>query len=210
MVFYNNDMKKTLLIAGICVVAIAILYSAKGKEPMPPETFVANSSKPSPTTNPFVDTLKAGGSSYSDPDNRYSFLYPNDYILDTKDPKYIRIYKRGETERPQSEMTDGALMVFESVELNSQTLEQWVDAHIKQMISDGTSESVQPKKAVTVNNYPGFTYELRGLGTTTYVVLQKSPQSFTAVVIAYSVSDPKGKGYQDEVDAVIDTFQLLK
>jgi len=172
-------------------------------------------STPAPTPMIISNTtdnsdLKTGGSSYLDPQGLYSFLYPNDYVLDTKDRKHIRIYKRVETQRPQSEMSDGILMVFESIDLNSQSLSQWVDSFIKESTMDGTNEMIEPKKSIVLNNFPGFTYELRGLGTTTYVVLQKNTQSFSAVMIAYAISDPEGKNYKVELDAILSTFQILK
>src|SRR5688572_7943238 len=63
-------------------------------------------------TNTSVMDLEVGGSSYTDEKGIFSFLYPNDYVLDTQDPNHIRIYKRNDTQRPQSEMSDGALIVF--------------------------------------------------------------------------------------------------
>lgn len=108
------------------------------------------------TVNPQLDSLRAGGSSFSDPNGLYTFLYPNDYVLDTSDKLHPRIFKRGPSERPQSEMSDGALVVFESVDLEDETLEQFVDTRIEESIANETSELVQPKNATTVNTIPGF------------------------------------------------------
>lgn len=155
-------------------------------------------------------TLKAGGSSFSDPEGVYTFLYPNDFTLDTQDKNFTRIYKRGEQERPQSEMTDGVLMVFETVELQDQTLKEYVDATIEEQTADGTREVTEPQKAIKIKDYAGYTYEMRGLGTSTYVVLQKDTKSKFAVAITYSVSDPKEKDYQGEVDAILSTLELRK
>jgi hypothetical protein len=167
------------------------------------------SASTAPTSSPLSD-LGSGGSSYLDQKGVYNFLYPNDYTLDTADPLHIRIYKRGETQRPQSEMSDGALMVFETVELKGVTLEKWVDTRISESTADGTSEITEAKKMVTQNGYPGFYYAIRGLGISQNLILQKDLNSDNAVVITYAISDPEQKGYQSELDAVLKSLRLLK
>lgn len=157
-----------------------------------------------------ADVLKAGGSSYSDPKGLYVFLYPNEYTLDTQDPVHPRIYKQGEQQRPQSEMSDGVIIVFETVDLQGKTLEAWVDERIKQSTADGTTEVEKPKQSLTLNTYTGFTFDLRGLGTSTNIVIQKTPQSPQALLVTYMVADPKNLNYQSEVDAVLATIELLK
>jgi hypothetical protein len=157
-----------------------------------------------------VSELQAGGSSYADPAGDYSFLYPNDYTLDTKDPVHIRVYVRGDMQRPQSEMSDGVLIVFESIDLQGKSLESVVDERLQQAVADGTSEIMQPKTALSLNKYPGFTYELKGLGSSTTVLLQKTLQSNQALSVTYIVADPQNKGYQADVDAVLATVKLLK
>lgn len=176
---------------------------------LPLTTPVATSSV-QPTLNQ-ENTLKAGGNSYLDPKGVYVFLYPNDYKIDTQgDGQYTRIYKTGATQRGQTEMYDGIIMVFETVKLQGQTMDQWVDQRIKESTADGTVEITQPKKPTTMNKYPGFTYKARGLGEADYLIIQKSPTSEYVVSITTSVSDPQQKNYQKEVDAVLAGIELLK
>lgn len=201
--------KKLLVVLVIVVIGVASIFLLSNQKKETPSSSITTSQNPSPTNTSSID-LGAGGSSYLDETGIYSFLYPNDYVLDTQDPKHIRIYKRGETQRPQSEMSDGALMVFETIDLSGLSLEKWVDKHIKESTADGTSEIVEAKKSITQNSYPGFKYSLRGLGIAQYLVLQKNPSSNNAVVITYSVSDPEQKGYQKDVNAVLASLQLLK
>jgi hypothetical protein len=171
-----------------------------------------NTIQPSPSFSEEKEKndLQSGGSSYLDTAGIFSFLYPNDYTLDTQDPKHIRIYKKGDTQRPQSEMSDGALLVFEPVTLQGKSLETFVDTRIKESTADGTSEIIEAKKTITHTTYPGFSYSLQGLGTSQNLVLQKDKNSPNAVVITYSISDPQNKGYQKEVDAVLASIKLLK
>lgn len=163
-----------------------------------------------PSNDPSQIDLGAGGSSYLDKDGIFSILYPNDFTLDTQDIKHIRIYKRGVTQRPQSEMSDGVLIVFETIDLQNETLGDWVTSRINESTADGTLEVIEPKKSIIQNGYPGFSYALRGLGISKNVVLQKDDKSNHAVVITYSVSDPEQNGYQNEVNKVLSSLKLLK
>lgn len=158
-----------------------------------------------------VERLRIGGSSYLDSQGVYSFLYPNDYALDHQEgDKYIRISKRGATQRGQTEMYDGIIVVFERADLAGQGLAAWIDAEIQQVTANGTSQVLQPRKATTLNSYPGFTYQLSGLGDSTYLVLQKDAQSIQAVRVTFLVADPQNKNYQKEVAAILVSLKLLE
>lgn len=203
----NKIVFGILIIAIISGVGLFILSNQKDKTlPLP-------LSEPSPTvsqTDNFQRDLEAGGSSYLDEKGVYSLLYPNDYTLDTNDPNHIRIFKRAVTERPQSEISDGVIMVFESIDLGNSSLESLVDTRIKESTSDGTSKVIEAKKPIVQNAYPGFSYTLRGLGISKNIVIQKDNNSNYALLITYSISDPQGKDYQKEVDAVLSLIKLLK
>ncbi len=163
------------------------------------------------SASPDTSALRAGGSSHLDSQGVYSFLYPNDYTLDSQagDP-YTRISKRGATQQGQTEIYDGVLIVFESIELKGQSLEEWVDDRIQQAVDNGTPEITAPKKATTLSSYPGFTYQTGGFGSAKYLIVQKDAESPHAVSISYLVADPENKNYQAEVDAVLTTLELLK
>jgi hypothetical protein len=163
------------------------------------------------TGSSLLDSLKQGGSTFTDPAGVFTFLYPNDWKLDAQgEGRYIRIYKAGATQQGQTEMYDGRIMVFESINLQGQALDKWVDAYIKTSTSGGTAELTRAKEAVTVNGYPGFRFTIRGLGEAEYLVLQTTPASTFAVMITTSINDPEQKGYQREVDTIISTVDLHK
>lgn len=163
------------------------------------------------TTSPTGTDLGAGGSSYRDSQGVYTLLYPNDYKQEIiEEGKYFRVYKTGATQQGQTEMYDGVIFHVETVPLNGQTLEQWVDAHIKTQTADGTSELIEPKKLIRVNNYPGFTYTMRGLGESKYTLIQKDEASDFAINITTAVNDPENVGFQAEVDAIFASIQMLK
>ncbi|HVT01350.1 MAG TPA: hypothetical protein VHE53_03920 [Patescibacteria group bacterium] len=205
-------MKKIGLII-IVVIVLASVYLLFGGNKMNIQSPSVNTTTVSPTNiQPTIDNsdLKAGESSYSDPQATYTFLYPSDYKLDTTDPKHIRIYKRNESQRPQSEMTNGALIVFETIDLSGMSLESWVNMRIKQNTADGTTKLTEPKKAITQNGYPGFSYSLQDQGESQNIVLEKDHNSKNAVFISYSINDPEQKGYQEEVNAILASLKLLK
>lgn len=206
-------MKKLFTI--VLVAVIVLLGLSYFFQQMPKtEVTVTPTSSPTPSEQPSVQstpdtsTLAAGGSSYSHPSGLYTFLYPNDYAIEQEDPNAVRIFKRGEQQRPQSEMSDGVIMVFEPVALEGKTLDEWVDARIQQSLSAGTAEVVQPKTAMTFGMYRGYSFELRGLGSAKYLILQNSPNSEEVLVITTLVEDPQNKGYQKEVDATLATVEL--
>lgn len=155
--------------------------------------------------------LGAGGSTYLDPKGVFNLLYPDDFKIDQQgDGQYTRLTKIGGTQKGQTEMYDGILMVFEVIDLQNQTLEEWVDMTIKTSTQDGTMAVIEPKSPVTLNGYNGFTYTLRGLGASKYMVVQKNVDSKYAVSIVSAVDDPENLGYQAEVDSIFSHMSLLK
>jgi hypothetical protein len=164
------------------------------------------------TPQPTIDNndLRAGGSSYRDPQGVYVFLYPAEYKLDTQDKQHARIYKIGTTQKGQTEIYDGVIVVFEAVNLEGQTLSNWVDNYLRTATTDGALDIVEPKKATTQNNYSGFTYSIRGQGIAKYYVLQKDSKSNYAVIVTTSVNDPQNAGFQKEVDKILSTLEILK
>lgn len=166
---------------------------------------------PDSSASPETDALLAGGSTYLDPQGLYQFLYPADYSIDHEGgDQYTRLIKRAETQRPQSELTDGVLIVFESVDLQGQSLVDWTAGHIKETTAAGSAELSEAQRAVVLSGYSGYTYETTGFGSSTNLVLQRDLQSQNAVKISFVISDPQQRNYQAEVDAVLATLKLLK
>lgn len=203
----------TVLIVLVIIAAGGIYFVSAEKssqEVTPTISTQTNTMDPSATPTPEEAKLRAGGSSYADPKGVYSVLYPNDWKQDSPGDGMTRFYKNGPTQKGQTEMYDGVIVHIESVDLGTQTLSAWVDDRLKSSTADGTSEVVEPKKNIIVGGYPGFEYTLRGLGTFRYVVLQKDSTSKSAVNITTLVADPTKVGFQQEVDAVLKTLELLK
>ncbi|HRN96632.1 MAG TPA: hypothetical protein PLD54_04255, partial [Candidatus Levybacteria bacterium] len=164
-------MKRVILIAVICVLVAFGGYAFMQSQQSNPANKTSTpdiNSDPFITSTPDTNSLRMGGSSFRDPRDVYTILYPNDYQLHTDDPIHTRISKTGPTQQGQTEMYDGVVVVFESIDLQGQSLEAFVDARIQQSTADGTLEVIQPKKVTTLNSYPGYTYTMRGLGTSTY------------------------------------------
>lgn len=153
--------------------------------------------------------LRAGGNSYLHPNGNFSFLYPNDYKIGNE-ATFVRIYKNGPSQKGQTEMYDGVLMLFEPIDLKSKSLSQWVEENIEASTMDGTSKVTKPKAETKVNNYSGYSYSLEGLGESNHIVLQKDANSETGVHIITSVYDPTNAGFEQEVTDTLDTLEILK
>jgi hypothetical protein len=209
--------QETTKIVLLLVIAGIIIYALVAMQPQPALAPATPTSSPagimSPATSPTPDTreLEQGGSSYLDSQGVYSFLYPNNYTLDApnNDP-HVRIYKRGESQRPQSEMSDGVLIALETISLENKSLSSWVDTQIQEATQNQASEVVRAKTTTSLNGYPGYTYEISGLGSSTYTVIQKDPTSPYALSITYLVADPTQKDYQQEVEKILATIKLIK
>lgn len=208
-------MKIIGLIAVVVVTLLVgsyFLTSSRNNTPTPSSRIGPFPTDIEQQVQPTSDTsaLRAGGSSYLDSEGIYNFLYPPDYKLDTSDEVHIRIYKAGATQTGQTEMYDGVLVVFETINRGNQTLEQWVDNNIKNSTADGTLKIINPKKATTINGYPGFTYRTQGLGEAEYYVFAKDDSSKNALVITTAVNDPKNVGFENEVKTILSTVELFK
>ncbi len=205
-------MKIVAIIALALLVGYGILYVSQQRKSVtaPTTTTVVTSpAEADPTQIKIEQNLSAGGNSYTDPNNIFTLLYPNDWRMDELNGQYIRFYKIGATQQGQTEMYDGVNFTIEPVNLQGTGLETWVDTKIQSSTSDGTLQITSPKKAMTINGHPAFTYTARGLGEATYIVVQKDASSQNALSISYLVSDPQNVGYQSEVDAILSTIDLL-
>ena len=211
-------MNKTTIFAivGILIIGVVSDFLLSQKEPSPT---IFDSTEPSGspsllTVEPTVTLAPGGtepatsGTQFQAPEGRYSFKYPSVFTLDTSDAEHIRIYKRGATQRDQSELSDGALIVFEASSLERTSLSEFVDSRIAEATADGVSEVLVAKQSIVLNGNPGFSYSLRGLGSSTVVVVQKDENSPNALVITYLVADPENVGYQEEVTAILNSLQL--
>ncbi|MDQ5900431.1 MAG: hypothetical protein QG600_9 [Patescibacteria group bacterium] len=209
-------MKKNLplILSGIIVLILgAYLLNAKQASTTPSQLSPSPSASSQQflTVTPDMETLERGGSSYTHPQNLYTFLYPNNYKLDApEDGMITRIYMQGATQRGQTELYDGALFVVEAIDLKGQTLNDFVNERISVSTADGTSQIIEEKKSTMLNVYPGFTFKMRGLGEATYLFLQKDTTSTSAIGITYSVFDPEMKNYQEDINAVLNSFEIHK
>lgn len=181
----------------------------KNQSTMPPT--LENEQPASQESTQPSDELLAGGSGYIDPSGVFSILYPNDWKIDNQNNGQVtRVYKTGVTQRGQTEMYDGIIITFELFDLKGASLSNWLDAHIKEISVDGMTQITKPKKAITLNTFPGFSYTTRGLGEFNTIIVQKDTKSPYAIQVTSLVADPQNIGYQKEVDDVLSSLKLLK
>ena len=206
-------IKKALVVLLIVLAILAVLYFYLNNK-----NDIATTENSSQTPNERIENanpeavsdLERGGSSFSDPDAIFSVLYPGEYKQDTQGENQYRIYKQGPTQTGQTEMYDGVIINFETIDLGDQSLSDWVDSRITLSTQDGTSELIKEKTEIKVNNYPGYAYTLRGLGEYETLVIQKDSNSDFAVGITTLIADPGDLGFAQEFENILSTITLLK
>lgn len=207
-------MTKVLTLIVLALLVGTVSFIAVSRKNPPASTTVNSTSAPMGTSpEPTIDAsdLREGGSSYRDPQGVFSFLYPSDYALsEQNNAKQIRIYKKGPTQKGQTEMYDGVILHFETIHLEKQTLSEWVDATLKTMSDDGTSRITKPKQPTMVGPYSGYTYTVESLGTGVYYAVQKDTNSPYGVLITSSVYDPTTVGFQEQVYKILSTLEIFK
>jgi len=206
-------IKKTLilLIALVTILAIVYFYQNNKNYTIPTENILQPMTEKTENANPeAVSALERGGSSFSDPDASFSILYPGEYKQDTQGENQYRIYKQGPTQTGQTEMYDGVIINFETIDLEGQALSKWVDERISLSTQDGTSSLIEAKKEIKVNDYPGYSYTMRGLGAFEILVIQKNMNSNFAVGITSLIADPGNLGFEQEFANILSTITLLK
>ncbi|MFA9288662.1 MAG: hypothetical protein ACEQSA_02170, partial [Weeksellaceae bacterium] len=147
-------MKKTVVIILIIIIGLgAYFFTRNNKDQISREKTDVNVTDSTPQPLPSVDVsdLRAGGSSFREETGAYNFLYPADYVLDETDKQHIRIYKTGPTQQGQTELYDGAIIVYEVITLEEKNLSDWVDNYLTTVTTDGTTKIVEPKKEISLN-----------------------------------------------------------
>lgn len=203
-------MSKLIAIVGVILLVLILAYSFLSKN-KPLTALPSSSPTSSLQADPSkVDELKQGGSSYSDPNGVYVFLYPSEYKLDTQNNgEVVRIYKVGPTQKGQTEIYDGVVMTFEKQNLNGKGLENWTNDYIKSLTNGDTIELIKDKEKTQVNGQVAYTFVLRGLGEHQYYSISKTNSDFV-IISASNVSDPGNLGFQKEVDAILTTLEIIK
>lgn len=210
-----NHNRRSFIIGGMVVllilaVCIYLLRLNNPKSDMD-EQVASPSVSPSTTTESSGSAeLLAGGNSYLDKKDIYTILYPNDFKMDTQNNgEHVRFYKQGPTQKGQTEMYDGVMMVIETFELKGQTMEEWLNERINQQTSSG-QQIVQAPQKITIHNYPADKYRMRGLGEYDSYVLQHDDQSEFVILITTMVADPGNLGFQQDIDDILSTIRLIK
>lgn len=208
-------MKKILFFTVlVLLIAVFVRYLVSNKSTEQRTDLSPVNSEPTPATTeqfikniPDTSDLKAGGNSHLSPKGEYLFLYPNDYTIDGDE--YTRIYKRGATQKGQTEIYDGVIVVFQSVNLDGESLAELTRSKIEGLTPEEQPENLSPTPTM-LGNYPGFTYEQKGFGSSTHLIVQKNTTSNYALHITFSVNDPQNQNYLNEVHKILSTIELLK
>jgi hypothetical protein len=202
-------LNTSIIIMGSVLVAAVVFggYYVQAEKNMNTGDVLSVSSLPtSLASSPAAETQQ-----YEDPQARFRFTYPMDYtLLAEQSGQSVRLTKQGPTQHDRTELSDGAVIVFEPRMLQDQSLEQWVAVNIQEKTSDGTIEIIEPARALTLNGKAGFTYSSRGLGSFQHYFFRSNDQSPMVLSITTVVSDPKNLGFQAEIDRIMASVEILK
>lgn len=170
---------------------------------------IAPDDSASSATSHTPEEVETEGIRFSDPHNRYTLIYPNDYIQDVQKVNgIVRFYKYGPTQQEDTELYDGVIVTIQTIDLKNENLNEYVDNQIAQTSQNGVAEITESKSKTIVNGYPGYTYSTRSIGEAKNIFLQQNDSSF-AVWITTIVADPGNIGFQSDVDSILNTFTFL-
>lgn len=143
---------------------------------------------------------------YNSPEHKLTFAYPADWIpRDTLEPGQIfSIYRRGETQRPQSEMHDGALFGAYRPEPAPPDLKAWMKAQY-----ETSQELTEPAVygQYSANNVTYETIKVCGLGCFNYYHTIQNGKLYRFMLMSVG---PQEKEYTETLQKIINTATYLK
>lgn len=119
---------------------------------------------------------------------------------------HVQFMVTGEDQEPATEITDGASLTIDHVTLETdQTLSAYVDAQIED--TEAIGEITMEKEAYTLAGKEGFRFAANTLGEITHIYLPT--EDGEALAISYNVADPNENGYQDWIDQMLDSLEII-
>lgn len=143
---------------------------------------------------------------YTDEKKGFSINYPSEMTL-MKEAGGIKFLFLGSTQREGTELYDGIIFYVFKETYEQDTLKDFVDAEIEKereleiVIVEGPEEF----NLIGMN---GYSYEVQGLGTFTNIILDTGLNE--AIKFIYLAPDPKNQGFQQTVNAIMSTLELIK
>ena len=179
-------MKKLIIIAIVLVVAVAAYF-----------LFVKDGS----------DEVVSQEQTFSDAELGFSFKYLDEMIFVKESDNVARVYMAGPTQTEGTELFDGFSMAFAKSVLTADTLEETIKEELSQ-VEQMNGEITVPPEPFSLNGMDGYTFTFVGLGEFISIYFPFDEENY--VGIFYLVEDPGDQGYQDKIDDILASFELLK
>lgn len=143
---------------------------------------------------------------YTDEKKGFSINYPFEMIL-AKEGGGIKFLFLGPTQREGTELYDGIIFYVFKEAYEQDTLKDFVDAEIEQERGFEVVVVDDPEEFILLG-MTGYSYIVQGLGTFTNIILDAGLGE--AIKITYIAPDPKSLGFQQTVDTMLSTLELIK
>ena len=207
----KSGFSPVLVLLALLVIAAIIGWRVIASQKEIPPNKGTITEQPFPTARP---TPTFGSLSSPTPTSRQSKSRPINFtvtygadITATEEFSRLTLMRWGPTQKAGVDFYDGLGLVFSSMTLTNQSLEEYVDEAIN---SYSKGELVKPKAKIVLNNYSGFSHTVQGLGIHEIIILQSPYSKNDFVEIFNSTNDPTNQGFSTEVSQILSTFAFLK
>jgi hypothetical protein len=180
-------MKKLIVIAVVLAVVVAVYF-----------LFVKSSSD---------EVVSQEEQTFSDAELGFSFKYLAEMIFVRENANTARVYMAGPTQTDGTELFDGFSMAFTKSALVADTLKESIEEEISQ-VEQMNGEITVPLETFVLNGIDGYTFTFVGLGEFISIYVPFDEENY--IGIFYLVEDPGDMGYQDKIDDILASFELLK
>jgi hypothetical protein len=142
---------------------------------------------------------------YTDEEKGFSINYLPEMTL-LKEAGGIKFVFIGPTQGIGTELYDGIIFYVFKEAYEQDTLKDFVDAEIEKKRE--FEVVVSDREEFILTGMTGYSYIVEGLGTFTNIILDAGPGE--AIKITYIAPDPQNQGFQQTVNTMMSTLELLK
>lgn len=136
----------------------------------------------------------------------YSVKYPIDFEIKEEEASTVTFFKRGPTQKEATELYDGIALRFQPREIANAKAMNFAKSLIEETTRNETGEVTEEPKSITINNYQGVSFTVRGLGIHKIIVLEGSNSMLMYIID--STADPNKQGYQETANKILSTFKF--
>jgi hypothetical protein len=118
----------------------------------------------------------------------------------------VRFFQLGPTQQEGTEVYDALALTFSSGSLMGTPLQLHAELRHEESRRNPIIESVGSIMPVVINEYPGYWYTIRSLGTFTQTYLPNGTNRY--LLITDGTVDPTNQGFEEMVNMMLSTLQV--